>query len=58
MLGYILNDAEINKYAEKILNFLDKKLNNYDCIIVADYGHGLANSKIAQKIVLKRNFVH
>ena len=58
LLGvYTFNDAEINKICEKkILNFLDKKLNNYDCIIVADYGHGLINSKIAQKIVSKAKF--
>jgi bifunctional ADP-heptose synthase (sugar kinase/adenylyltransferase) len=58
LLGvYTFNDAEINESSEKkIINFLDKKLNKYDCIIVADYGHGLINSKIAQKIIKKSKF--
>lgn len=58
LLGvYTINDSEIaNNIEKKILKFLDKNLNKYDCIIVADYGHGLISSKIANKIIKKSKY--
>ena len=58
LLGvYTFNDTEIDKSGEKkIIKFLDKNLTKYDCVIVADYGHGLINSEIAKKILRKSKF--
>jgi len=37
----------------KIINFLKKKKNDYDVIIVADYGHGLITDKISSQLSKK-----
>ena len=42
------NLSSINE--NKILKFLEKKIKNYDVIIVADYGHGLITDKISSKL--------
>ena len=42
------NLGNINE--NKILKFLEKKIKNYDVIIVADYGHGLITDKISSEL--------
>ena len=54
---YSLNDSLVSKIEEnKILNFLKKVKNKYDLIIVADYGHGMISSKIANYISNSKTF--
>ena len=43
---YKINDELINSNIEKILNFLNKNIEKYDNVIVADYGHGLISKMI------------
>ncbi|EKD71443.1 MAG: cytidyltransferase-related protein [uncultured bacterium] len=50
--GYL--DDEQNK---KFSNELDCHLDNYDLVIVADYGHGLLNSACVEKIETKSKFL-
>jgi len=39
------------KNEDKILNFLDNELHNYDKIIICDYSHNFINKKILKKLV-------
>ena len=55
---YDLNDTNINEHEEQI--FYEKLKNNiedYDLVIVVDYGHGLVTQKIARYIEQKSKFL-
>ena len=45
------------KVKNKILSFLEKKINNYDLIMVNDYGHGLIDDDIMRRIVNTKKFL-
>lgn len=59
LLGiYNFNEAEIShKEENKVLNYLDKNLKNFDLVIVNDFSHGLVTKKIAKKISEKSKFL-
>lgn len=55
---YKINDEIINFNIEKkILNFLNKNIEKYDNVIVADYGHGLISKKMIQLIQKKSKYL-
>lgn len=46
------NSSQINKSSqEKILNFFNKLVNNYDCILLSDYGKGIFSFELTQSII-------
>ena len=45
------------KVKNKILSFLKNKINNYDLIMVNDYGHGLIDDDIMKNIVTTKRFL-
>ena len=53
-----LNESEISKSAEtKILDSLDKIIQNFDLILVMDFGHGLMTRKIREFVLQKAPFI-
>ena len=59
LLGiYSFSESEIsNKEENKVINYLDKNLKNFDLVIVNDFSHGLITKKIAKKISKSSNFL-
>ncbi|MCH2204820.1 MAG: PfkB family carbohydrate kinase [Lentisphaerales bacterium] len=48
---YEINDELLTEKREKkVLNWLDENLQNYDLVVVADYGHGMMTPKIVNKL--------
>ena len=48
---YEINDDLLTEKREKkVLNWLDKHLQDYDLVVVADYGHGMMTSNIIEKL--------
>lgn len=55
---YNLNDDLLDKKNEaEFAKKLDKHLNNYDLIVLTDYGHGLISEKSARKICNSKIFL-
>jgi len=55
---YEMNDELIDQAIEgQIVKYLDKNLEDYDLVIVQDYGHGLITKKIISKLEDKSNFL-
>jgi cytidyltransferase-like protein len=53
-----LNESEISKSAEtKILDSLDQIIQNFDLILVMDFGHGLMTQKIRKSVQEKAAFI-
>jgi cytidyltransferase-like protein len=53
-----LNESEISKSAEtKILDSLDQIIQNFDLILVMDFGHGLMTHKIRKSVQEKAAFI-
>ena len=59
MLGvYSFSESEISSKEEnKVINYLDKNLKNFDLVVVNDFSHGLITQKIAKKISKNSNFL-
>jgi len=46
------NAANINKNSEeKIMNYYNKIVDSYDCILLSDYGKGLLTNKLTQSLI-------
>jgi len=55
---YDLDDQIIKQPIEnKINNYLKKNINNYDLVIVTDFGHGMITEKIAKTICSSKGFL-
>lgn len=55
---YDLNDSLLNKIEEKKLNEkIDKCINDFDLVIVVDYGHGLITNRIANNLIDNSKFL-
>ncbi len=53
-IGYIPRGLIENKTEEKLLNFLKKKIKDYDLVVVSDFGHGLMTKKIVKEVQKSR----
>lgn len=55
---YYLDDRNLSlKTKEKILNHLEKKIKNYDLVIVKDYGHGFFDEELIRFLEKKAKFL-
>jgi rfaE bifunctional protein kinase chain/domain len=55
---YEMNDEKIEKNIEsKILDYLNINLDNYDLVIVQDYGHGLITENLIEVLIKKAKFL-
>ena len=55
---YDINDEIINKYEEdKFIKLIDENINDYDLVIVVDYGHGLITPKIVKRLEKESKFL-
>jgi len=55
---YDINDSNLNEQEEKLFcEKLNISIENYDVVIIVDYGHGLISSKIANIIENKSKFL-
>ncbi len=55
---YKMNDSDLNQRNEKeFIKKLTKDIKNYDLVILADYGHGLINSKISKLICKESKYL-
>lgn len=53
-----MNDVPIkNELTQKILEFLNEEINQYDLVIVGDFGHGFINETIRRKLEEKSKFL-
>ncbi len=56
--SYIINDSPMDtKNENELHNYLKKKINHYDLIVVSDYGHGFISKKNAKIICNKSKFL-
>ena len=51
------DDPIADKCEKKVINFLDKKLETYDLVIVTDFGHGFISKKMIDVIKKKSKFL-
>lgn len=55
---YDINDKIISKNEEdKFIKMLNENINNYNLVIVVDYGHGLITSKIVKRLEKESKFL-
>ena len=55
---YTLDDAPIDRSTEnKLLGFLKSRIEEYDLVIVADYGHGMMSGPIIDLVTKKSKFL-
>jgi bifunctional ADP-heptose synthase (sugar kinase/adenylyltransferase) len=55
---YEMDDQMVDdKIESQILDFLNNKIENYDIVIVQDYGHGLITEKIISTLIAKAKFL-
>lgn len=54
---YNINDDPLDEKNEIFFRKIIKKINNYDLVIVSDYGHGLISEKNAKLICKKSKFL-
>jgi len=55
---YYFDDKELSiKTKRKILKYLNKKIKNYDVVIVKDYGHGFFDKMLIKFLEKKANFL-
>lgn len=55
---YDINDENINKDEEnQLINILNDSINDFDLVLVVDYGHGLISSKIVSFLENKSKFL-
>lgn len=50
-------NQNINIINKKINNFISKKINKYDLVIIADFGHGLLNNEATKLLEKKAKFL-
>jgi bifunctional ADP-heptose synthase (sugar kinase/adenylyltransferase) len=55
---YEMNDENIDQKIEsQIIDFFDKNIDEYDLVLVQDYGHGLITNNIISKLINKARFL-
>ena len=55
---YKMNDSDLsNNNEENFIKKIKNKINNYDLVILADYGHGLITNKIARVLCKKAKYL-